>query len=889
MTSDQESYVSTRISQILSQIILSNMTQDQIEYAIHTWILNNVTYVNNGQPASSVINESYNNPYMALTTGETECLGYSMLFYKMLQMAGINAHIVLGSVCGNGHAWNMVQIDGIWYYTDVTFDTITNNKFYNVTESFLALNSRQWNDTGLPIADTVYDTSKETYSPPSSSSDSSSSCTISAPTITLNRTGWGTSSIVIEGISGSTDSQLNTISYQYQVNGTSGSWKTFTSATTISIAGNYTIYARAVDRAGNMSSISSVTAGRDTTAPSKPIITLSNTGWVNTSVTINNISGSSDSVSGVSSYQYQVDKTSGTWTTFTPGVTVSTSGKHTIYARAFDAAGNVSSISSATADIDTTAPSAPKITLSKTSKTGWVNTNFNITKISGSSDSQSGVSYYQYQLDSDTGTWTTFSSAVTISATGSHTIYARAVDKAGNISNVSSVTMGLDTTAPTAPTITLSRTDYENTNFTIDSINGSTDDLSEGISYQYQINSTKGSWRTFSSAVNVSTNGNDTIYARAIDAAGNVSSVSSATAGIDKTPPTKPTITLSCTGWTNTSVTINTISGSTDSISGVANYQYQIGSTKGTWTTFSTPVTISTSGKNIIYARTVDTAGNASAVSSAIAYIDMTPPTAPKITLSKTSKTGWVNTNFNISKIYGSADSQSGVSCYQYQIDSTTGTWTPFPSVVTVSTVGNHTIYAEAVDKAGNVSNVSSVTIGIDTTPPSAPTITLSRTDWGSTNFTINSIDGSTDDLSGVLLYQYQINSTSGSWRTFSSPVTVSTKGNDTIYARAVDTAGNFSTISSTTAGIDTTAPSKPTIDLSTTAGTSLTINNISGSSDSQSGVASYQYQIDSKSGTWTTFTTPVTVSTSGKHTIYAEAIDAVGNISAVSADTVNI
>jgi hypothetical protein len=601
------------------------------------------------------------------------------------------------------------------------------------------------------------------------------------------------------------------------------------------------------------------------------------------------ISGSSDSVSGVSSYQYQVDKTSGTWTTFTPGVTVSTSGKHTIYARAVDAAGNVSSISSATADIDTTAPSAPKITLSKTSKTGWVNTNFNITKISGSSDSQSGVSYYQYQIDGTTGTWTTFSSSVAISTTGSHTIYAEAVDKAGNISNVSSVTIGIDTTPPSAPTITLSRTDCENKNFTITSINGSTDDLSGVLSYQYQINSTSGSWKTFSSPVTVSTKGNDTIYARAVDEAGNISSVSSATAGIDTIGPLKPTITLSNTGWVNTSVTINNISGSTDSISGVASYQYQIDSKSGTWTTFSSAVIVSTSGKHTIYARAVDVAGNFSSISSAIVEIDTTAPSVPKITLSKTSKTGWVNTNFNISKIYGSADSQSGVSCYQYQIDSRTGTWTPFPSVVTVSTVGNHTIYAEAVDKAGNVSNVSSVTIGIDTTPPSAPTITLSRTDWGSTNFTINSIDGSTDDLSGVLLYQYQINSTSGSWRTFSSPVTVSTKGNDTIYARAVDTAGNFSTISSTTAGIDTTAPSKPTIDLSTTAGTSLTINNISGSSDSQSGVASYQYQIDSKSGTWTTFTTPVTVSTSGKHTIYAEAIDAVGNISAVSADTVNI
>lgn len=53
--------------------------------------------------------------------GRSVCQGYAKSLQLLCQRAGIPALLVTGRVNGDGHAWDMLQLDGEWYYVDPTW------------------------------------------------------------------------------------------------------------------------------------------------------------------------------------------------------------------------------------------------------------------------------------------------------------------------------------------------------------------------------------------------------------------------------------------------------------------------------------------------------------------------------------------------------------------------------------------------------------------------------------------------------------------------------------------------------------------------------------------------------------------------------------------------
>ena len=77
----------------------------------HDHLINNTVYDENNTF------ETYT-AYNLITSGLSICGGYSDIMAIYLNAIGIKNY----RITSNNHIWNLVEIDGIWYHLDVTWD-----------------------------------------------------------------------------------------------------------------------------------------------------------------------------------------------------------------------------------------------------------------------------------------------------------------------------------------------------------------------------------------------------------------------------------------------------------------------------------------------------------------------------------------------------------------------------------------------------------------------------------------------------------------------------------------------------------------------------------------------------------------------------------------------
>ena len=328
--------------------------------------------------------------------------------------------------------------------------------------------------------------------------------------------------------------------------------------------------------------------------------------------------------SGIAGYEYQTSPDNSTWSSATAGnsVDISTQGTTYVQFRAIDNSGNTSAwSSSATVKLDSVAPSVPTLTGGSGS---WFTTSPQSVRPSGSTDATSGGITYRYQTSPDNTTWSAATTASSVSVSTQGTTYVRfaAVDAAGNASAYSSsVTVKIDTVAPSVPTLTGGGASWFTTSPQSVTASGSTDATSGGITYRYQTSPDNTTWSAFTAGSSASMSTQGTTYVRfaAVDAAGNVSAYSaSVTVKIDNVAPSVPTLTGGGASWFTTSPQSVTGSGSTDATSGGVTYRYQTSPDNTTWSAFTagSSASVSTQGTTYVRFAAVDAAGNVSAYSA---------------------------------------------------------------------------------------------------------------------------------------------------------------------------------------------------------------------------------------------------------------------------------
>ncbi len=116
------------------------------------------------------------NAYGALVEGKAVCEGYAESFQYLLHRAGIRSFIITGSSInpstGNpeGHAWNLVRINGNYYHTDLTWNDQGDELFhayFNQTDAIIeedhAINATAYALPECTSAEAQYFTGKPEY------------------------------------------------------------------------------------------------------------------------------------------------------------------------------------------------------------------------------------------------------------------------------------------------------------------------------------------------------------------------------------------------------------------------------------------------------------------------------------------------------------------------------------------------------------------------------------------------------------------------------------------------------------------------------------------------------------------------------------------------------
>lgn len=104
-------FIETYINEFISNNINDSMSNIDKIKLFHDHIINNTEYDQNS-------NDKLYTAYSLLTNNKSTCGGYSDVMAIYLNMIGIQNY----KITSENHIWNLVNLDGVWYHLDATWD-----------------------------------------------------------------------------------------------------------------------------------------------------------------------------------------------------------------------------------------------------------------------------------------------------------------------------------------------------------------------------------------------------------------------------------------------------------------------------------------------------------------------------------------------------------------------------------------------------------------------------------------------------------------------------------------------------------------------------------------------------------------------------------------------
>lgn len=120
-TSEQQQELNTAVDALIEQFAFSSETSDYDKVCtIYDYICDNIVYDHENLNNSDHVLKY--TAYAALINKTAVCQGYATLLYRLLLECDVNCRVITGTSSSEAHAWNIVELEGLFYNLDATWD-----------------------------------------------------------------------------------------------------------------------------------------------------------------------------------------------------------------------------------------------------------------------------------------------------------------------------------------------------------------------------------------------------------------------------------------------------------------------------------------------------------------------------------------------------------------------------------------------------------------------------------------------------------------------------------------------------------------------------------------------------------------------------------------------